>query len=78
MDGTVVGVVTAVMSEVEFARDTGALPQNLNWAVKIDYATPLFDVPRGLCAAGDRPAARTPREVVEQAAQAVCIVLVGP
>lgn len=78
MEGTVVGVVTAAVSEEEFVRDTGALPQNLNWAVKIDYATPLFDVPRGLRAPGDRPAAKTPRDVVEQASQAVCIVLVGP
>lgn len=78
MDGTVIGVVTAAVSEEEFVRDTGALPQNLNWAVKIDYATPLFDVPRGLRAPGDRPAAKTPRDVVEQASQAVCIVLVGP
>jgi S1-C subfamily serine protease len=78
MDGTVVGIVTAAVSEEEFARDTGALPQNLNWAVKIDYATPLFDVPRGLSAPGDRPAAKTSREVIEQASQAVCIVLVAP
>jgi S1-C subfamily serine protease len=78
MDGTVVGVVTAAVSEEEFLHDTGALPQNLNWAVKIDYATPLFDVPRGLGAPGARPAAEAPREVVEQASQAVCIVLVGP
>jgi hypothetical protein len=46
--------------------------------VKIDYAAPLFDVPRGLRAPGDRPAAKTPREVVDLASQAVCIVLVGP
>ena len=78
MDGAVVGVVTAAVSEEEFARDTGALPQNLNWAVKIDYATPLFDVPRGVSASRDRPAATTPRDVVEQASQAVCIVLVAP
>jgi hypothetical protein len=77
MDGTVVGVVTAGVSEKHFVRETGALPQNLNWAVKIDYATPLFDVPRGLQLPSDRPA-RTPREVVEQASRAVCIVLVGP
>jgi hypothetical protein len=75
---TVVGVVTAAVKEEDFVRDTGALPQNLNWAVKIDYATPLFDVPRGRSAPGDRPAARMPREVVEQASQAVCIVLAGP
>ena len=78
MDGTVVGVVTAAVNEEEFARDTGALPQNLNWAVKIDYATPLFDMPRGLNVPGYRPAVKTPREVVEQASRAVCIVLVGP
>src|SRR6266851_57596 len=78
MDGTVVGVVTAAVSEEEFAHDTGALPQNLSWAVKIDYATPLFDVPRGLSVPGDRSAVKTPREVVEQASQAVCIVLVAP
>jgi hypothetical protein len=78
MDGTVVGVVTAAVSEEEFARDTGALPQNLNWAVKIDYATPQFDVPHAMATPGDRPAAKTPRDVVEQASQAVCIVLVAP
>jgi len=78
MDGTVVGIVTAAVSEEEFARDTGALPQNLNWAVKIDYATPLFDVPHAMATPGDRPAAKTPRDVVEQASQAVCIVLVAP
>lgn len=78
MDGTVVGVVTAGVTEEDFLRDTGALPQNLNWAVKIDYATPLFDTPRRPGAPGERPVARTPREVVELASQAVCIVLAGP
>lgn len=75
MDGAVVGVVTAGTSEEEFMRDSGALPQNLNWAVKMEYATPLYDPPGG----PDRyPTRRTPREVVEDAARAVCIVLVGP
>jgi S1-C subfamily serine protease len=78
MDGTVVGVVTAGVSDEDFLRENGALPQNLNWAVKIDYATPLFDVPRAAPAPGERPAARTPREVVEQASQAVCIVFAQP
>jgi S1-C subfamily serine protease len=78
MDGTVVGVVTAGVSDEDFLRETGSLPQNLNWAVKIDYARPLFDVPRAAPAPGEQPAARTPREVVEQASQAVCIILAGP
>src|SRR5262245_9503161 len=75
MDGAVVGVVTAGTDEEEFMRTSGALPQNLNWAVKMEYATPLYDPP-------DQPASltasRTPREVVEHASRAVCIVLVGP
>ena len=75
MDGAVVGVVTAGTDEEEFMGKSGALPQNLNWAVKMEYATPLYDRP-------DQPASlaasRTPREVVEHASRAVCIVLVGP
>jgi S1-C subfamily serine protease len=75
MDGTVVGVVTAGTKEEEFMRDHGALPQNLNWAVKMEYATPLYERPR---AASERSAARTPREAAEQAARALCIVLTAP
>ncbi len=71
----VVGVVTAGTNEEAFIRDSGALPQNLNWAVKMEYATPLYELPV-------RPehavAVRAPREVAEEAARAVCIVLVGP
>jgi S1-C subfamily serine protease len=75
MDGAVVGVVTDGTREEEFMRDSGALPQNLNWAVKMEYATPLYDPPHG----PDRlTAARTPREVVDQAARAVCLVVVAP
>jgi S1-C subfamily serine protease len=75
MDGAVVGVVTAGTNEEAFMRDAGALPQNLNWAVKIEYATPLYDLPVGPEHAAP---ARAPREVAEEAARAVCIVLVGP
>src|SRR4026207_2399430 len=75
MDGAVVGVVTAGTSEEEFMRDSGALPQNLNWAVKMEYATPLYDPPSG---PDNRPAARSPRAVADQAAHAVCIVVAGP
>ena len=73
MDGAVVGVVTAGTSEEEFMRDSGALPQNLNWAVKMEYATPLYDPP-----GGPHSCVRKPREAAEEAARAVCIVLVGP
>lgn len=72
MDGAVVGVVTEGTREDEFKRDHGALPQNLNWAVKIEYATPLFDPPPPRATAGSH------REVVDRASRAVCIVLTSP
>lgn len=75
MDGAVAGVVTAGTREEEFMHDHGALPQNLNWVVKMEYATPLYDPPSG---PSDRASARTPREAAEQAARAVWIVLAGP
>ena len=75
MDGAVVGVVAAGTNEEAFMRDSGALPQNLNWAVKMEYATPLYDPPSG---ADGRAPARTPREAAAQAERAICIVLVGP
>ena len=75
MNGAVAGVVTAGTSEEEFMRDAGALPQNLNWAVKMEYATPLYDP---LTQPVSLAAERTRREIVEHASRAVCLVLVGP
>jgi len=50
--GHVVGIVAATAAVGRFLKDTGTLPQNVNWAVKADYARPLLassnagDVPR--------------------------------
>jgi len=74
-DGAVAGIVTAGTSEEEFMRDSGTLPQNLNWAVKMEYASLLYDPPGG---SDHGSAGGTPREVAEQAARAVCIVPAGP
>lgn len=41
--GSVVGIVTAQAAVETFAKATGSLPQNVNWAVKSDYAQPLFE-----------------------------------
>lgn len=40
--GQVVGVIAATEAIESFYKDTGALPQNVNWAVKADYARPLL------------------------------------
>jgi S1-C subfamily serine protease len=68
-DGTVVGIVTATQKEEEFWSGTGALPQNLNWAVKIEHATPLFDLP------SPQPPAKNRAEAIERASRAMCIVI---
>jgi hypothetical protein len=71
-EGSVVGIVTATQHEHQFRADTGALPQNLNWAIKADYITPLFDAPP------PRAPAKTLSEAVDRASKAVCIVLGDP
>ena len=43
--GDVVGVVVATASALSFLKGTGALPQNVSWAVKTAFAVPLFDAP---------------------------------
>jgi S1-C subfamily serine protease len=40
--GEVIGVVAASAAVAAFFQATGTLPQNLNWAVKADYATPML------------------------------------
>jgi hypothetical protein len=66
--GQVVGVVTSTAAVLTFVRATGALPQNVNWAVKAGYALPLFEQPPKREPAQNRPAA------IERAMQAVCFV----
>ena len=69
VDGSVVGVVTATEAVAAFLQVTGTLPQNINWAVKAEYAKPLFEQPIS------RLPAKSRAEAVERASQAVCIVL---
>jgi len=45
---------------------TGVAPQNVNWAVKADYARPLFEQPTA------RPAAASRTEALERARGATC------
>lgn len=41
--GEVIGVITATLSQIVTLRESGALPQNVNYAVKIDYITPALN-----------------------------------
>lgn len=42
MKGQVIGVVTATLDQLITLRTSGALPQNVNYALKTDYAIPLI------------------------------------
>jgi len=44
-NGKVVGIVTSTAGFRAFLRYTGTLPQNVNWAVKADYAQLILDNP---------------------------------
>jgi S1-C subfamily serine protease len=66
--GEVVGVVAATAAVVPFIRATGHLPQNVNWAVKADYARPLFDPPP------QRPPTPSREAAIKRVRQALCLV----
>ena len=66
--GDVIGIMTSTAAVLAFTRATGTLPQNVNWAVKADYATPLFDPP-----VAPSPV-KTREDSVERALRAICLV----
>jgi len=64
--GEVVGVVTATAAIGQFLKQTGSLPQNVNWAVKARHARSFFDQPEVLSPTLDQKAA------IERVESAVC------
>jgi S1-C subfamily serine protease len=66
--GHAVGIVTSSAAIVPFLTMTGTLPQNVNWAVKAVFATPLFDPPQAI------PATRDRDEAIDRAKKATCFV----
>jgi S1-C subfamily serine protease len=66
--GRVVGVVTASAAIAPFLRSTGTLPQNVNWAVKAEYAKPLLNSTISV------PNARTRADAVDLVKRATCLI----
>jgi S1-C subfamily serine protease len=66
--GEVVGIVAAAAAVAPFLRSTGTLPQNVNWAVKAEYAGLLFDAP------AMQPATRSREEAIKRVAKSLCLV----
>ena len=67
-EGEVVGIITATAAIELFLRTTGTLPQNVNWAVKGEYAQLLFDKP------DKRPVAKNRSELISLVRSAICEV----
>ena len=66
--GQVVGIIAATAAVEPFYRSTGALPQNVNWAVKAEYAAPLLaPVPQA--------PQRTRTEAIALVRNSVCLIL---
>ena len=64
--GHIVGIVSSTISALPFIMATGAVPQNVNYAVKSDYARPLYEQPAA------RPGAGSRAEAFERAKSATC------
>ena len=48
-NGEVIGITTATLDALVLLKETGSIPQNVNYAVKLDYVLPTLKQ-----AAGDR------------------------
>lgn len=68
-EGQVVGIVTSSVAVREFFKLTGTLPQNINWAVRSEYAAPLFERP-----ASRRPVPNSRVEAIDRTVKATCMV----
>jgi S1-C subfamily serine protease len=67
-NGQVVGIVTAVAAIQPFFQATGTLPQNINWAVKAEYARLLIETHESLSVPTN------PELIIEKVRKSVCLV----
>jgi len=70
-NGEVLGVVAATAAVEAFYKNTGSLPQNVNWAVKSDFIQPMLPDSPGRAKSPDRTSA------ISRAQKAVCKVSVA-
>lgn len=66
--GQVVGVVTSTLAVEAFLRNTGSLPQNVNWAVKSEYVALLAGIQGNESGWPDR------QRAIEAAIKASCMI----
>jgi hypothetical protein len=77
--GNVIGIVTASLSDIITLRATGALPQNVNYAIKSSYVLSLLESEHELAGKLKEPQPSKERkfeDVVKEAQEAAALVLV--
>ncbi len=77
--GNVVGIVTARLSDMETFRTTGALPQNVNYAIKSSFILSLVDAVPELAGKLKTPWPAKERkfdDVIKEAEESATLVLV--
>ena len=72
--GQVVGVVTARLSDAAAISETGAIPQNVNYAVKSAFVLPFVENIPEIKQAG-KPSYKDRAEIIEQMKKATVLVI---
>ena len=74
--GQVVGVVTATLDQLVVLRRSGSLPQNVNYAVKIEYVMPLLRTTVGAgFEAPDLSGSMTMAELVKRSEGSIALII---
>ena len=68
--GEVVGVVVSSANVVRFVQESGQLPQNINWAIKSNFARGLFPA-----LSAEVVSVNDAEDVIERAKKATCLVM---
>jgi S1-C subfamily serine protease len=73
--GLVVGIVSATLDQVKAFRESGSLPQNVNYAVKADYLLPLLSSVINYAPTNEPTPSRSFEELAKEYERSVVLVI---
>jgi S1-C subfamily serine protease len=74
--GEVIGVVTATLNQILTLRESGSLPQNVNFAVKVDYLAPTIrSALDGESLSAELPPGKNVADIIEASEPSVVLVI---
>ncbi len=74
-EGQVVGLIVAKLDEIATAKETGSLPQNVNYALKSSFVLSFLESIPDLSEKLKKPVGMNKAEAIERAKQAVAIIV---